>query len=269
MDIKKEQQPKGVFVFTVAEAWDQVIPIRNHIVEELAKETQISGFRKGNAPKELVEKGADPNKIDNEVINHLIPKIMEEIVKSEPKLQIVSQPKIRILKFVPDQAVEVEITLVNKPKVTLGDWKKAASETPEKEDPMEKIIAVSSVEIADVLTEQERDRMLGRLVQQLEQLNLTLEGYLSSQNKKAEDLKTEYIKQAEKSLQTHFLLEEIVASEKIEVTDEEIKAAIEAAPTAEAKKTLENDDQKWYIKSILARNKAINLIYEHSHPHSH
>lgn len=194
---------------------------------------------------------------------------MEAVVKSETGLQIVSQPQIRILKFVPDQAVEVEITLVDKPKVVLGDWKKAASETPEKEDPMDKIIATSNVEIADVLTEQERDRMLARLIQQLEQLNLTLEGYLASQSKKAEDLKEEYIKQAEKSLKTHFILEEIVASEKVEVSDEEIKAAIEAAPTAEAKQAMANDDQKWYIKSILARNKALNLIYERSHPHSH
>lgn len=262
MEINKEQHPKGVIKFTVVVPWVEVTKARAHVVAEAVSSASVKGFRQGHAPTPLVEKNLDEGKIYGEVINHLVPEIITEITKVN-KLEIISQPKIQVQKFESNQPVELVVTIITAPTVEIGDWRKYLTENKpaKKDDALGIIVGKTTIELPDELINDERDRMLGRLVQQLESLGLQVDSYLSSQNKSIDDLKKEYFAQAEKSLKMHFVLQALVSLEKIGVSDAEIEAAVKAAPDEASKKVLESEEQKWYIKSVLARNKALELIY--------
>lgn len=262
MEINKEVQPRGVFKFTVAIPWPDVAKVREHIVTEAANNASVKGFRRGKAPTPLVEQTLDDGKVYGEVINHLVPEILTAITKDNP-LEIISQPKIQVQKFESNEPVEITVTIITSPKVEIGDWRKHISENKpaKKDDALGVIVSKSTVELPEELVQDERDRMLGRLLQQLQSLGLQVNSYLSSQNKSIDDLKKDYFEQAEKSLKMHFVLQELVNLEKIDVTEEEITAAVQAAPDPDSKKVLESPEQKWYIKSVLARNKALEVIY--------
>lgn len=267
MEIVKETLPRGVFKFTATTAVTEIAAVREEVLLEVAKNAKVPGFRQGKAPTGLVKDTVDENKIASEVLNHLIPKILTKIQKTDP-LEIINQPKIKIVAFEDNKPLVVEIVLITTPKVTLGDWKKvlADKKLDKKEDALEVVAETAQVELAEELVAGERDRMLGRLLKQLETLSLQVDAYVKSQNKTIEDLKKDYLIQAEKSLKMHFVLEELVKEEKIEVSESDIEAAIAAAPDKKAKEALAQSEQKWYIRSILARNKALEKIYAHVNP---
>jgi FKBP-type peptidyl-prolyl cis-trans isomerase (trigger factor) len=270
MDIKREDRPHGVFKFSIAIPWEEVKVTKDKVVAEIAGGSKVKGFRQGHAPVSLVEPSLDENLVYSRVLNHLVPEILEKLQREHP-LEIVNQPKLQIIKLANNEPAELLITLITAPSVDLGDWRtELKTTTPvKKEDALKQVVAAAKVELAEELINEEKDRMLERLASQLQRLNLELSGYLSSQRKTIEDLKTEYRKQAEDSLKTHFVLNELVNQEKIVVTEEEIAAAIKAAPDAKTEKVLADPAQKWYIRSILARSKALELIYAHINTDRH
>jgi FKBP-type peptidyl-prolyl cis-trans isomerase (trigger factor) len=56
------------------------------------------------------------------------------------------------------------------------------------------------VEISDVLIEEESDRLMTRLMDQLEIIKLPIEKYLKAQEKNADELRSEYNKIAESNI---------------------------------------------------------------------
>jgi len=268
MEINKELLPRGVYKFTVTVPWEDIKKVRSAVVSEAASNVAVKGFRKGHAPTNLVEDTLDDGKVYGEVINHLVPEVLTTITK-ENKLEIISQPKIQVTKFETEQPVNLLVTIITSPKFVVGDWRQILTDNKpaKKDDALGVIVGKTTIELPEELVAEERDRMLGRLLQQIESLGLQVDAYAASQNKTIDDIKKEYFLQAEKSLKMHFTLNELVNLEKIEVTDAEIEAAVKAAPDENSKKALANPDQKWYIKSVLARNKALEVIYAYLNSH--
>ena len=89
--------------------------------KKLAKDVQIDGFRKGNAPEALARKHIDTGKMLDEAINSLLPKIYKEIIE-EDKVEPFAQPKVDVTKL-SDTNLEVRFVIVTAPKVELGTYK--------------------------------------------------------------------------------------------------------------------------------------------------
>ena len=89
--------------------------------KKLAKDVQIDGFRKGNAPEALARKHIDTGKMLDEAINSLLPKIYKEIIE-EDKVEPFAQPKVDVTK-ISDTNLEVRFVIVTAPKVELGTYK--------------------------------------------------------------------------------------------------------------------------------------------------
>ena len=89
--------------------------------KKLAKEVQIDGFRKGNAPEALARKHIDTGKMLDEAINSLLPKIYKEILEDD-KVEPFAQPKVDVTK-ISDTNLEVRFVIVTAPKVELGQYK--------------------------------------------------------------------------------------------------------------------------------------------------
>ena len=260
------------------------------VLDEAAKEIQIEGFRKGQAPKNLVREKIDTSKAYGEVVNRLVSETYSTAIK-EHLLKPIVNPQIKLVQFEPEKDKDFifTATTAERPEVELGDYKKELAKlkvqkpteeivgpdgkplsqkgkgNTEKttiEDVLQTVLKTAIVEIPEILTEGEVTRMLSRLVDQTAKLGLTIEQYLQSQGKTAEQLRAEYKTQAEEMLKSELVLDELAKAEKIEVADKEIEEAIKANPDEKARQEFEKQEGKWYIKSILRRNKTIQKLLE-------
>ena len=132
----------------------------NRFIEEailsLGKDIEIEGFRKGKAPKEILEERLGPEKI----LNTAAQRAMEESYKKvifENNLEPISKPNVEILKIpapyraggsgagAKDNPFSFRIKVFVIPKISLPDYKKIASEIKKEE------VSVSEKEIDDTV----------------------------------------------------------------------------------------------------------------------
>jgi len=258
-----EKLPKKTYKIKITVPKEDVDEAFIHSLKHFAEHTTIEGFRQGKAPLELVKQKIDKRMMDSEVINHLVPEFYSQII-NEHHLHPISSPKIEIETLEEGKDFIFHTSVVEKPDINLRSYKeeikKLNKEKPTVEDLLNKIISISNVEVSDILIEEEVSRMLSNLIDQTSRLGITIENYLKSQNKTIEVLREEYRKSAEFNIQAEFLLMEIAKEENISITEEEIQKTINAAPDEKSKKALSADSQKWYIKSVLLKNKVIQYL---------
>lgn len=106
----------------------------------------IQGFRRGKAPRKMIEKMYGPEIFYEDAANFAIPDAYEDAAK-ECGLDIVSRPEIDVVDIAKGKEFVFSATVAVKPEVTLGDYK--GIEVPKKEV---KVVA------ADVNEEIERVR---------------------------------------------------------------------------------------------------------------
>ena len=107
---------------------DIVIPAKeaaeayNRAVNKISQYVNIDGFRKGKAPRAIVEKhvGTERNKV--EAIESLMPKTISAAIE-ENKLDVITQPSITSYDFEVGKDLTVTVKVETRPEVTLGEYK--------------------------------------------------------------------------------------------------------------------------------------------------
>jgi len=279
--VKINRLPKSEVEILLSIPWEEIKKTYAEIVAETTKTAQVQGFRRGKAPKKLVEEKLDKNKIYSQAIQKIIPQYYEEVIKNNNLNPIIS-PKISLTKSAEGENWEIKILTCEKPKIELGNFKedlkkdlktediwlpgKAANQPSKdekvlKEEKNQKIIqwllAHLQVEISDLLLEEDINRRLANLIDQTAHLGLSVEQYLNSTGKTADQLKQEYRQQANETWKLELILNEISEKEKIVVEPSEIEAVIQKAPDEE-KKLLES--QKYVLASLLRRQKTLDFL---------
>ncbi len=98
MKVEVERLPKKEVKLKIEVDSEKVAQTYNHVVEEMVKSAEIKGFRKGEAPRNIVEPNLDASKIRGEVINHLVPESYDQAVK-ESHIKPILLPKIELGSF--------------------------------------------------------------------------------------------------------------------------------------------------------------------------
>lgn len=131
---------------------------------------------------------------------------------------------------------------------------------------IEEVVNCASTETPEILIEEEINSMISELKNRLESQGLKLEQYLKNVNKKKEDLKEEYKKEAERRIKTALVLNKIAQEEKIEVSGKavqnEIDNMIRVYPQDKIKEKFSSDKDKQYIKNLLRNQKTIDRLVE-------
>ena len=86
------------------------------------KHISIPGFRKGKAPRNLVEKAYGPEIFYEDAVNYVIPDEYEKAIK-EHNLDVVSRPEFDVEKIEKGQNLVFTALVTIKPEVKLGQYK--------------------------------------------------------------------------------------------------------------------------------------------------
>ncbi|MCL5676218.1 MAG: hypothetical protein M1120_03785 [Patescibacteria group bacterium] len=259
--------------------WNEVNKTYEQVFNDVVKTAEVDGFRKGKAPKEIVEKKIDKNKIYEEVIKILLPKAYSDAVAAN-NLKPIINPEIETLEIAENKDWKFKAKACEMPIVDLKDYKKVISDAnakdkiwvPGKEEKkteeedknkkfaknMDKLLETAGVGLSDMLIDSEINHQLAQLLDEIKRLGLTLDQYLSTSQKTLDQLKAEYREKAVNTLKMEFLLEKISDEEKITVTDEEINKAIEETKDEKTKNAL--NQNKYQLASLLKRQKTLDFI---------
>lgn len=85
----------GTITLTITIPWREVDEAKKQTVGELSSETELPGFRKGKAPKNLIEEKLDPQLVRDETLKKILPKYYLDSV-AEHKLNPIISPLIHI-----------------------------------------------------------------------------------------------------------------------------------------------------------------------------
>lgn len=250
----------------------EVKKTREEVILEEVKDAELPGFRKGKAPRKLVEEKLDQTKIREEILKKLLPKTYLEAVK-EHNLHPIINPKVHIEKLEDDKDWQFHALTCEEPEVVLGDYKeniqKVTAKTkiiipgktpqePKFEEIMSALLESVKAKIPGILIEQEVEKLLSQTLDEIKRLGLTLDQYLQSTNKTPEKLKEEYAKKAENDIKLEFVLQKIAEEEKITVDQKEIDEAILKAQNETERKNLEAN--RYLLAAILRQQKTLDFL---------
>ena len=100
----------------------------NKVYKKSAKNITIPGFRKGKAPRAIVEKMYGKGVFYEDAINEILPVVYPEVIK-EVEETIVSRPEFDI-ESIDDNGVVLSATFFTKPEVEINDYFGIAVEKP-------------------------------------------------------------------------------------------------------------------------------------------
>jgi trigger factor len=123
MQVTRKDISETKVKLTIELGLEELAHSKQHVLQEKAKSAKITGFRKGKAPLNLIEKQLDQNQLQADVINHAINDYYGQALSAE-KLRALDQPNVTIGKFVPYTELQFTAEVEIMPKIKLGDYKK-------------------------------------------------------------------------------------------------------------------------------------------------
>ena len=277
------KESDGTIQITLTIPYSEIQTAEEVVLKEVANEATLPGFRKGKAPLSKVKEGLSKETLIKRVLGKILGKAIADAML-ENKIKAAIYPRIEVLKAQDNEAWEVRATTCEMPKVDIGNYKQIitglakskAIWTPgkdkkeaEKELSREQkeqlviktLLETIKPEIPKILVQEEVEDRLAQLLDRIDKLGLTLEGYLGSLGKNIETLRAEYELQAKNTIILELILEEIANQEKTVVKDKQIDDVIEAAkadPTM--KDRLNSPEQRRIIASVLRRRASLDSL---------
>ena len=152
-------------------------------------------------------------------------------------------------------------------KERLTEAKEAEAKRSREDEAIRKIVESSSMEIPDAMTDTQVEVMIEEFAQIISQQGLSFEQYMQFSGVTIDKMKEQVRPDAVSRIQCSLVLEKIAEVEKIEVSDDDIKAEAEkmaAAYGMEADKILEmmGDSEKESMKKDIAVQKAVTLVMD-------
>ena len=130
METKIERQDENIVKVDIQIAAKDAVEYYNNAAKRLAQYVNIPGFRKGKAPRNIVEQHIGEERIKHEALEAALPKIFSEVI-SENKFDVVAQPYVESYDFKLGEDLKIVAKIELRPEVTLGEYKNATVEVEE------------------------------------------------------------------------------------------------------------------------------------------
>ena len=198
--------------------------------------------------KDLAGKAAVFKEKLHEIKKKELPEVDDEFAKDVSEFDTIKELKASI-----------------KEKLEEENKNKAKYET--EEEAIKTVCENTEIDIPSGMVETETDNMIRDIEQRLQYQGLNFAGYLQMMGKTEADMRKEMEEQAQRQVKTKLVLEAIVAAEKIEASDDEVKAKLEEMATTygrDVKELEQNESLKLYISESVKTEKAISFIVENA-----
>ena len=119
---------------------------------------------------------------------------------------------------------------------------------------------MTTVELPEILIQDELNRMLVSLQRRVADMGLLLDDYLKSQGKSLEQIKNEWRVQAEKNVRMELGLSEIARMENVTISDDELKAEIDKIQDQKIKAQFDAQEPKLHLRHALRQTRTLDLL---------
>lgn len=275
--------PQNTYEILIDIPWDQISKEYKTAFDLILAEFSIEGFRKGKVPAAIAEKHIPKDKVYEQLIRTLLPRIYEEVIKEE-KLKPIVSPKIDLVKAKENESWQVKATVAEKPDVQLGDYKKKVQDAkadlkktdiwvPGKEEKKEDQAAQNDkmlntaltallkevkCDISPLLIEAELNRKLTQLIDDVQKIGLTVDSYLQSKGLTMDKLKEQYTKEITDMYKLEFILLEIADKENIQVDQADLDKLFGALKDEKDKAAAQANS--YFYASVLRKQKTLDFL---------
>lgn len=152
-------------------------------------------------------------------------------------------------------------------KKQIGERKEAEARQTKEEEAIKKIVDKSSMEIPDAMLETHIESMIEDFAQRITQQGLSFEQYMQFSGLTMDKLKDQIKPDALNRIKSSLVLEQIVAEENIEASEEDLNAEIDKMAeayrmTADKIKEMMGDAEKKSMKKDIAMQKAVEFVMD-------
>jgi FKBP-type peptidyl-prolyl cis-trans isomerase (trigger factor) len=238
---KLENFPDKSFTLSLTILQSEIAIEKESVLKSLAVNFENKGFRKGKAPISVVESQISPEKLLEEIVNSLLPKIYSEAI-TQHQLKPATSPKV-IIKNPPfslDKDWEIEISGAQIPDIIINpkffteikaiNQNNGLDKTKKTDEILKKLIEFSQVQLAKLIIDNDLNRKLSDLVDQTQQAGITVENYLKNRNQSLEDYKKEMEKRITQEWTLNLAISFIASDKKIKLEAAEIEEITKKNP---------------------------------------
>ena len=117
-----EKQPENMIKVEIEVPAKDAVNYYNNAAKRLAQYVNIPGFRKGKAPRNIVEQNIGEERIKHEALEGALPRIFSEVIK-ENDFDVVAQPYVESYDYKIGEDLKITAKIELRPEVTLGEYK--------------------------------------------------------------------------------------------------------------------------------------------------
>ena len=122
METKIEKLPENVVKVDIDIPAKDAVDFYNNAAKRLAQYVNIPGFRKGKAPRNIVEQNIGTERIKHEALEGALPRIFSQVIK-ENDFDVVAQPYVESYTYNIGEDLKITAKMELRPEVTLGEYK--------------------------------------------------------------------------------------------------------------------------------------------------
>ena len=142
MNTTIEKQENNIVKVDIEIPAKEGISYYNNAAKKLGQYVNIPGFRKGKAPRNIVEQHIGEEKIKLEALEDALPKIFSDVIR-ENDFDVITQPYVESYDYKIGEDIKITAKMELRPEVKLGEYKGLTVEVEEykiPEDAMQKSI---------------------------------------------------------------------------------------------------------------------------------
>ncbi len=120
VEVEVQELEGGQVALLVRVPPEPVQAVREQVIAAASKRVNIPGFRKGKAPRHLLERFLDQEYVRQQLIEHLLPEAYDAALK-QAEIRPLTDPELDDVELGEDHALTFKATITRRPEVTLGE----------------------------------------------------------------------------------------------------------------------------------------------------
>ncbi|HEY9766484.1 MAG TPA: trigger factor, partial [Chroococcales cyanobacterium] len=133
MKVTLEKKEKNQVEIEVEVDQQQINAALNRVYRQISQRVNIPGFRKGKAPRQLIERHVGADYVKNEALEVLIPEAYSSAIE-EANIEPIAQPEVEVVRFSTDDSLVFKAKIEVRPEVVLGNYLGLEIQAPQKKE---------------------------------------------------------------------------------------------------------------------------------------